>query len=223
MARPKKQLNRRSDILGAAQKLFIEKGIEKTTLNEIAQSIGISKASIYLDFKNKEEIFLAIIEQHFIKMIEQREKDVEEANPPYIKAFEEILNQEPLRAFDMALSHVYTHYALVQTSYKIRQDLAHLIQRKNKITASLLEKAAANGEIDNFDDYEKLAQLICVCLQGFFPPYDLKYSLEHRTDLNKEEIRSLLFNDASIVINIILSGLKSKLMSDKFINLVKDR
>ena len=47
-----------------------------------------------------------------------------------------------------------------------------------------------------------------VCFQGFFPPYDLKYSPDHRTDLSKKEIRSLLLNDGSTVLNVFLAGLK---------------
>ena len=46
----------RHNIASAAQELFMQKGIEGTSMNEIAQKAGYSKATLYVYFKNKEEI-----------------------------------------------------------------------------------------------------------------------------------------------------------------------
>lgn len=42
--------------------LFARKGYEGTTMNEIAELVGIKKASLYAHYKGKEELFFAIYE-----------------------------------------------------------------------------------------------------------------------------------------------------------------
>lgn len=58
MARRKKEepAIHRSRIADEAQKLFSEKGIGKTSMDEIAAAAGYSKATLYVYFKNKSEI-----------------------------------------------------------------------------------------------------------------------------------------------------------------------
>ena len=208
MARPRTQLNRRTDILDAAQELFTEKSFEKTTIEEISKHIGIGKGSVYLDFKNKEEILEAIIERYARFSLENVEFKIKKAKPPYLELLKEILENHPLNVFDMVTSQVHTYIALLHTSYQIKQKLNYIVQRWLDDLAFMLENAAKNGEIKPFNDYKSLAHIITVTLQGFLPPYDLKYSTEYRTDLTKEQIRSLLANDVSIAVEIILSGLE---------------
>lgn len=47
-------------ILDSAEKLFIEKGYEKTSLQDIINATNLSKGAIYHHFSSKEEIFLRI-------------------------------------------------------------------------------------------------------------------------------------------------------------------
>jgi len=216
MARPKKQLNRRNDILDAAQKLFTEKGLEKTTIDDIAKSICISKGSVYLDFKNKEEILFAVAERLVTYLVEHLELQTKNAKAPYIEFLKHLYQYHVITVFDMALSHTQNHITLVHTSYQVKQKLSHLLERWLINIACILEKAEKNGEIKHFDDYKKLANLMQISLQGFFPPYDIMYFIGIRNGLTKEEIRSLLLKDASTVIEIILSGLK------KVNNIVKE-
>lgn len=53
-------------ILDVAQKLFIEKGYEHTTLQDIIDNLGgLTKGAIYHHFKSKEEILKAVSERLF--------------------------------------------------------------------------------------------------------------------------------------------------------------
>ena len=54
------RLQRQNRIADIAQEIFFEKGYEQTTIIEIANAAGYSKRSIYLYFKDKEEVFLAV-------------------------------------------------------------------------------------------------------------------------------------------------------------------
>jgi len=52
-------------ILDVSLKLFMEKGYEKTTIQDIVNDLGMSKGAIYHHFKSKEEIMNAISKRSF--------------------------------------------------------------------------------------------------------------------------------------------------------------
>jgi AcrR family transcriptional regulator len=51
--------HRPEEILDAALRVFAQRGLHQTSLEEVAKEAGISKGTIYLYFKNKEELFVA--------------------------------------------------------------------------------------------------------------------------------------------------------------------
>ena len=53
----------REEILGAATRLFAERGIADVTMSEIAARAGLRQASLYYWFRRKEEILAEIVEQ----------------------------------------------------------------------------------------------------------------------------------------------------------------
>lgn len=50
-------------ILSVSSKLFVEKGFDKTSMQDIVNMAGISKGAIYHHFKSKEEIIKAVMER----------------------------------------------------------------------------------------------------------------------------------------------------------------
>ncbi len=57
------ELSKVDTILMAAQQRFGHYGLCKTTMNEIAEDIGMSKASLYYYYPDKEKLFEAVIEK----------------------------------------------------------------------------------------------------------------------------------------------------------------
>lgn len=51
---------RRKDIIDTAEKLFFEKGYENINMADIAKGSELARSTLYLYFKNKKEIYLAI-------------------------------------------------------------------------------------------------------------------------------------------------------------------
>lgn len=56
------------NIASAAQVLFMEKGIEATSMDEIAKAAGYSKATLYVYFENKEEIIGVLVLESMKKL-----------------------------------------------------------------------------------------------------------------------------------------------------------
>lgn len=80
MARRKKepQSNHRKNIAEAAQRLFAEKGIESTSMNEIAKESGYSKATLYVYFKDKEELVGVLVLESMQKLYDYLSKTLED-------------------------------------------------------------------------------------------------------------------------------------------------
>jgi len=56
----KEKKQRREAILDAAEAIIFKKGIDQTTMDEIADKAALSKGTLYLYFKNKTDLYLAI-------------------------------------------------------------------------------------------------------------------------------------------------------------------
>jgi AcrR family transcriptional regulator len=70
---------RREEILQAAKELFLEQGYDSTTIRRIADRVGISAPALYLYFKDKEALMLALCDQtfgHLLEAIVELEKTV---------------------------------------------------------------------------------------------------------------------------------------------------
>jgi len=55
--------NRREEILDAARTLFFKQGYRGTSILQIAQLAGYSKRTVYLDYLNKDELFMTVCEE----------------------------------------------------------------------------------------------------------------------------------------------------------------
>jgi TetR/AcrR family transcriptional regulator len=53
--------HRKEEIIDAAQKVFFEKGLTTATMDEIAEAAELSKGTLYLYYKSKEDMYLAVM------------------------------------------------------------------------------------------------------------------------------------------------------------------
>jgi AcrR family transcriptional regulator len=56
-------------ILDAAQNIFAHEGYENFSMRKLAERVGYSPASVYLHFKNKEELFECLVEESFARLL----------------------------------------------------------------------------------------------------------------------------------------------------------
>jgi AcrR family transcriptional regulator len=58
----------RARVLSSALELFADQGVSGTSLQMIADHLGVTKAAVYYQFKAKEDIVLAVLEPAFAQM-----------------------------------------------------------------------------------------------------------------------------------------------------------
>ncbi len=69
-------------ILKAAKELFLEKGFDRTSMRNIAEKIEYSPATIYLHFKDKNEVFYALHQEGF-KLLVNAFKTLSTVSDPF--------------------------------------------------------------------------------------------------------------------------------------------
>src|SRR5580704_16326188 len=62
MTADRRRQQTRDYLLKAAAQVFAERGFHAATLDEVAAAAGFTKGAVYSNFKNKEDLFLALIE-----------------------------------------------------------------------------------------------------------------------------------------------------------------
>jgi TetR/AcrR family fatty acid metabolism transcriptional regulator len=76
---------RREQIVGAATRVFAEKGFRRATTREVARAAGVSEGTIYNYFEDKDALLLAILDR--LNETERRAEDFEEGMATDFRGF----------------------------------------------------------------------------------------------------------------------------------------
>jgi AcrR family transcriptional regulator len=82
ITRKERQARTRSKLMSSAARLFCRRGLEQTSVDQIAGQAGYTKGAFYSNFKSKEELFLALLDQKFGEEIERVERRLTTDKPP---------------------------------------------------------------------------------------------------------------------------------------------
>lgn len=97
----------REMIMEAARDLFVKKGYQHVSMRQIAKELNYSHGAIYYHFKNKAELFYAMVEEHF-HMLDQLLDDIMKQDLER----EEKLKQVLLGFIKFGLTH-QSHYEIM--------------------------------------------------------------------------------------------------------------
>jgi AcrR family transcriptional regulator len=82
LSRRENQERTRSALLDSAAKVFARRGFEGATLDEVAADAGYTKGAVYANFDNKEELFLAMLDERFAARLEELDSVMSSDEPP---------------------------------------------------------------------------------------------------------------------------------------------
>jgi TetR/AcrR family transcriptional repressor of mexJK operon len=177
-------------ILKAAQKRLGLYGYEKTTMQEIAADIAMSKAAVYYYFPDKESLFKAVIEneqEEFFQLLDQRMSEITDADQMIMvlvelrhNIFRKFLN---LSKFRLSENHKIKPL-LLEPYNKLRE-------KETDILVTIFNKGRESG-IFYFDDAAELATLFSDILQGIrFMEMKKIQSIEMTADENIHMLKML--------------------------------
>jgi AcrR family transcriptional regulator len=82
LTRKQKQEQTRSCLLESAARVFARRGMSGASIDDVAEDAGYTKGAFYANFKNKEELFLAMLDESFSERIAETEQALATDEPP---------------------------------------------------------------------------------------------------------------------------------------------
>jgi AcrR family transcriptional regulator len=209
-----KRESRRQQILDAALACFARNGFHNTTTADIVRESGVAQGTLYLYFKTKDDIIVALADDRhqgdaYINALAQSEQDPLHGLALLIEIYGRSLN-DPRRA-DMrrvgvqgwgeALRNPAVHESAVAGMTAVRRAIVRLIERGQKA-----------GEFRGDIDPEATARILIATFQGLTLQTALGETLplESIGAVMGDMIRKTLFTDAFRVAAASKSLLKAK-------------
>jgi AcrR family transcriptional regulator len=152
MAQPRWQRraeDRPREICAAALEVFAERGFAAARLEEIARRAGVSKGTLYLYFKDKEDLFRAVVRDTVAPNIAMMRQAVEAADLPFeavvrllLPRFAELARAVPIGAVaKIVIGESRNFPELAKTYYDL------VVSQAVALMTGLIEKAQTNGEV----------------------------------------------------------------------------
>jgi TetR/AcrR family transcriptional regulator len=141
-------------ILDVAQKRFARYGLAKTTMSEIADDLGVSKASLYYYFPDKECIFKKVMLKEQLDFCQQMKKIVASDKKIEITLKDYIENRTSYFKNLINLSHL--NFDAFQAQKPLYASLGkEFYEREKEIIKTILQNALNRNEIRkiNIDEY----------------------------------------------------------------------
>lgn len=190
----------RETLLTRALDIFLVKGFEGASINEIAKSSGVSRDTVYRQFADKEALFLAASRHAFRKMSQHLEDVIRAADPPE-EVLRKVIRYIHLDTRDDRSSGVIR--LSIMEAYRVPEIRSALLKESfgflNVLTDYLAQQVAAG--LLRIANPAETALLIAVLAAGggsFFVQYQV-------ADPNEDEQQTMQ------LVEFILYGLKGSM------------
>jgi AcrR family transcriptional regulator len=141
---------RRQQIIVAAKRVFSEKGFNKATMEDIAKEAELSPGTLYLYFKNKEELYaslsLRILQYLHIRVTHVNEETTlspEEKLKALMEAMYDVYDFDPLIIINMF--HLQSSETLKNLSDTLLEEIKDLSQKSIGAIAKIFEEGIDKG------------------------------------------------------------------------------
>jgi len=179
-------------IMESASRLFFESGYQEASMDEIAREIGVTKGTLYLYFKNKEELLYEVcrrnanlLEDNLDKMVTE---DILESAKSFFKA--ELELPEHLRF------HWIFALGEINKNQRVRKILLESYENYVKIISSRLEVLKERGLISGDADTRKLSLTMIALHNGIMMSMMQGLNEADASEIFETGIRNILKNSS---------------------------
>ena len=139
---------RTAEILGAARKVFAEKGFADATMDSIAEQAGLAKGTLYLYFHSKRDVYMAALHQGIAELQERSRQGMEAADGLRAKIHAFIQARLDMLDHDRELIRIYySEFGNLTHPGICSKELRALYERQLKQLEGMLQAAIAAGEM----------------------------------------------------------------------------
>ncbi|MEG1839218.1 MAG: TetR/AcrR family transcriptional regulator [Bacteroidaceae bacterium] len=189
-------------LVDVARQLFAKMGVENTTMNDIALFSEKGRRTLYTYFKNKDEIYLAVVESE-LEMLSNKMKEVASKDiSPDDKILELIYTR-----LDAVKEVVYRNGTLRANFFRDIWKVEKVRKKFDAKEMAIFKAVLVEGKeknVFNIDDVDMTAMIIHYSLKGIEVPYirgnigfgldtetrksyvsNIVYGALHKIDINK--------------------------------------
>lgn len=124
-SRRQNQERTRSSLLRAASKLFCHHGLDGASIDDVAEEAGYTKGAFYANFRNKEELFLVMLDEKFASELERLDHALAGADEPRDEARTAAADFIQFARGDLEWPRLYFQFVSYATrNDEFRQELA---------------------------------------------------------------------------------------------------
>lgn len=199
---PEKYDEKKEAIKKAALKVFAKYGYYKTTLDDIAETVGIKKNSLYYYFPNKESLFEEIVREESEKMfyhVKTAIAAVDDYEEKIKTFFREFMCYRTRHKKNLSISIEN----MIEIGQVVEQYFSEYFLKTKEMLSELLKEGIKNGQLETHD-----ADLLSHVLLKFIPAYQREVIAKHKNvtieEINIEEMKSTIMS----LIEFIFLGIK---------------
>ena len=163
---------KREQILDGAHRVFMRLGFDASSMNDITREAGVSKGTLYVYFKNKEDLFAAII-QRKKSLVFEKLSEIVAANKPVADTLYEfgvtftahILSDDAIRGQRIVIGVIERMPELADSFFKFGPNTGPVL------LANYLKRQVELGRLKPIDDPMFTSrQLGDLCMAGLYRP-----------------------------------------------------
>ena len=159
----------RIKLVDVARQLFAQTGVENTTMNDIALASKKGRRTLYTYFKNKDEIYSAVVESELDILSETMKRVAEKTISPDEKLIELIYTRLD------AIKEVVFRNGSLQANFfrdiwRVEAMRKYFDNKEIKLFREVLREGKEQGLFD-IDNVEITADILHYCIKGIEVPY----------------------------------------------------
>ena len=187
----------RRNILDAADKLFCRNGVEKTTMEQLAAEAGYSKPTLYGYFKDKDEVYFALVLEFMEKIVVKVDKAIDEQT-----AFNDTFSKICQDVFRLATRYPLYFEGLIGTinvnikaddTPQIYKDIYRLGEALNEKLIALLQQGKDEGIINIALDNSAILLFVWSSVAGIIRMINHKKDYLKMLQLNEKDFSAFCF------------------------------
>jgi len=158
----------REYLLRAASQVFAERGFHEATLDEVAAAAGYTKGAVYSNFKNKEDLFLALLEDAYARDMAAIKKTLEASDvPPEARLGDFVQMMRGEMEYVPNLGALYLEFHLYALRNPTARERMNELERADvRAIADILESERTQREIEIDEPVERTARIIVALFRG---------------------------------------------------------
>lgn len=159
----------KNKIIHVAKLLFTEMSVYKATMNDIANAANMSRRTLYMHFKSKEEIYLYVVKEHAKDINAKLQKVVESSLPPdrklklYILARFNVID-------NLVRQNKYIRYDFIFNNLRVEQLRKEIDIKEQQLLTQILENGKDQG-LFNINSPSSFAKTLLIMFKSLEQPF----------------------------------------------------